>query len=357
MKTAMQNKWNFKTSVLGTLFIAGSMLSMTSTTQAAPVLVNQSYVQNLPEESFTALLTSCYNNLGYVASPVATMDDGDHYSSSGANTSVTKGKLLSDDALVAYQASLCYLRTGDIAYANNAQNILDAWSNKLTKVPTPQGKNGINFSMPYMIMSASWVQGVGGWNDTNFKRFVKTVVLPASNSQFTNNHGAWGVLLNTSAAAYLDDNKGLDAARIRWKSLVAGATNQWGYLPQEVDRSGTSNYHAGPDKGIKGLAYTHYFMMPATIAAKILADEQKWVLTTTEGALFQLAYNKAALWTRYPVQFPYYASNNGKLDGVRNAAYFSILSKTYSNPNATVVLNDGNLGANGFKLLELFPTQ
>ena len=209
-------------------------------------------------------------------------------------------------------------------------------------------------------MAASWVQGAGGWKDVAFQRFVKSVVLPASTASATNNHGAWGVLLNTSAAAYLDDTRGLDAARARWKSLVAGATNEWGYLPQEYTRSGTSNYNGGPDMGVKGIAYTHYFMLPASIASKILADQQRWVLTTTEGQLFQLAYNKAALWTRYPEQFPYYASNKKiglELEGVRSAAYFNLLSRSYTNGNATAVMNDGNLGGNGFKIIELFPTQ
>ena len=337
-----------------------TMTPQTATRQASrgPVLLNSADLARIRAQAkaggYATFLNNCDSRLSAPPRPVARLAPAPHYTATGTNAGDADTQALSDDAQNAYRMGLCYLLTGDAKYAAGTQRILDAWAKTLVSAPNDQGKNGINFNLPSMIIAASWVRGAGGWNSASFDRFLKKVVLPAANSDKPNNHGAWGVLLEASAASYLGDEALLQETRARWRSLVRGAVDRKGVLYREITRSNTSNYNGGPTKGIKGLAYTHYFMMPATVAAKIFADAGKPVWETPEGALFRAAYAQAAAWTLRPQTFPYYASNKGKLEGVRTAAYFNVLQHVYPNKDAAQVIAEGQLGLNGFMLNELF---
>ena len=350
--------------VLLTLFAGASALgassSLAATEASAPhsILLNEHELAGLSARraAFKGLLSHCDKELDYVARPVAVLAPDPHYTAKGVNTSANNGKQLASDARAAYHAGLCFVLTHDARYATAAQRILDAWAGTLKKVTTKQGDDDVNFYMPYMIMAASWVRGTGYWDGTKFGQFLETTVLPTSSSANRNNHGAWGVFLEASIAAYDGDTKLLERARHRWGTLLDGAVAADGTLPREVSRSGTTNWRGGPDKGKKGLAYTHYFMLPATLAAKIFADEGQPVWATRDGKLFGLAFARAASWTLHPKTFPYYASNHGKLEGVRTAAYFALLLRHYPNADAQAVLKQGDIQGDSFDLLELFGT-
>ena len=230
------------------------------------VLLNASEILTLRqhEDAFTAILRECTAHLKNTASPVPVFAPAPHDIATGLNGSNNNGKQLAVDAHVAYQAGLCFLRSGDTHFAKHAQHIVDAWAGTLKQVPTPRGKDNINFKMPYMIMAASWVRGAGDWNSATFNNFLLHTVLPVPETRNPNNHGAWGVLLEASAAAYLDNAERSNAARSRWQTLIEGAVAADGSLSREISRSGTSNWHGGPGKGIKGLAYTHDFLLPAS---------------------------------------------------------------------------------------------
>lgn len=301
------------------------------------------------------LAPNCGKLIDYVAQPMEVLALDPHYTDKGVSTSKNNGKQLSADARASYKLALCYLTTRDARYAATAQRILDAWAKTLKSVTTDQGKDNINFDVPYMIIAASWVRSANRWDSSSFDRFLRAVVVPNTNSANPNNHGEWGVLLEASAAAYLGDAQLLDRARTRWGTLLEGAATADGILTREVERSGTTNWRGGPDKGIKGLAYTHYFLLPATLSAKIFDDAGKPVWSTKDGKLFGLVFAHAAAWTRHPETFPYYASNNGKLEGVRNDSYFVLLNRYYPNADAAAVLKDSDVGADGFMLADLFP--
>ncbi|MGH8460434.1 MAG: alginate lyase family protein [Stenotrophobium sp.] len=346
----------FACSVLAGSSIANAANAGVATGDGATVLVNAADISSLRrhKDAFTAILRGCTEQLDYAPAPVPVFAPDPHYTGAGINDSANNGKQLADDAHAAYRAGLCFLITGEQRYAATAQHILDAWAGTLTQVPTHQGKDGVNFDLPYMIMAASWVRGAGDWNSAAFDRFLRQTVLPVSQAENPNNHGAWGVLMEASAAAYLGDTQRLSAAQERWQRLMQGAVAADGSLPREIQRSGTSNWRGGPDKGVKGIAYTHYFLLPVSLAAKIFADQGQPVWNSSGGHLLQAAFNRAAAWTLYPQTFPYYASNGGHLEGVRNAAYFALLLQVYPDKDAETVLGQGDVGMDGFCLLELF---
>lgn len=298
------------------------------------------------------IIKKCTADLDYEASPLAALALDPHYTATGVNKSPNNGKQFVDDSRQAFRMGLCYQLTGDTRYAGTAQRILDGWGGTLKAITNEQSKSTLNFNIQYMIIAASWVRGANNWNSSTFDSFVRSTALPNSSSANANNHGAWGVFFEAAAAAYLGDTALLVRARNRWQEHVAGATNPDGILFREITRSNTSNWNDGPDKGIKGVAYTHYFMLPASLAAKIFADQGQPVWDTPSGKLFGKAFEKAAAFTQRPETFPYYASNNGQLMGVRNAAYFHMLVRYYPNKDAEAAIRQGDLSDGGFLLME-----
>ena len=301
---------------------------------------------------YDGYLRSCAANLDYAPSPVSDLRSQPVYSSDGQTS--TPDRRLSNDSNMAYRFAVCYLVSKDKRYAGKTEQILDAWAKTLSRVSTEQGRYEVNFNFPRMVLAANWVKPANEWDSRSFDSLLRRVVLPQSTSGAKNNHGFWGVLLETTIGAHLGDTALLRSARSRFESLLLSAVASDGSMPLEITRSATSNWNGGPDKGIKGLAYTHYALLPAAVTAKILADRGQAMWTTEGGKKLRLAFRKAAACTLNPETFPYYKSNDGQLIGVNNGSYFPLLLRYYTSPEATEVVATKPLQANSFLLVELF---
>lgn len=313
------------------------------------------YLRN-NQDKLKTFLDRCASELNYQPSPVQDLAPAPHYDANGVNTSVSSGAIFSKDVRTAYRLAIRYRITREKEYALNALRIIDAWANTLTAVSTRQGEADLNFNSPHMILAAYWAQVCGEWDNQSFKNLLRNVVARHTTSDRENNHGLWGVLTEACVAGYLRDEALLHKAKNRWEELLVNGVDENGEMPQERDRSATSNWHGGPDKGKKGIAYTHFALLPASHAGKIFEDLGLASWTTPGGKKLEKAYAVAAKWTNDPTTFPYYESNGGKLDGVRDAAYFALLNRVYTNADAQKALADGGLGSNGLQTLELFPT-
>ena len=255
---------------------------------------------------------------------------------------------------MAYTQALAYLATGESKYAATAQRIIDAWSMTLKTVSTEQGKADINFNASYMIMAAAWTKNANQWRAAKFDQLLRNVILPASTRKNDNNHGLWAILMEASAAQYLNDKMLMESAYARWNQILKGAIDDNGVMTREVERSGTSNWRGGADKGIKGIAYTHFALLPVALSAKIFNDEGYPVTSSETGKLIQKAYHKAAVWTDNPESFPYYSGPKSNLEMVNNAAYFILMDKLFPDPTGEQVIKKGNLQMNAFNVIELF---
>ena len=198
------------------------------------------------------------------------------------------------------------------------------------------------------------VRGVKNWNDQSFRHLLTDMALPLSHSDRKNNHANWGVFLTASIAAYTGDTALLQRTRVRWLALMDSEVAPDGSLPLEICRSDTNNYCGGEHKGINGLSYTHYTLLPTTAAARIFEIAGGSVWQTPQGAKLAIAYKQAAAWTLHPENFPYYGSNGGHLNGVRNAAYFALLQRVFPNDDGAQAIASGSLGMNGLEWLVLF---
>ena len=341
-------------SIVAALALYGTDAPVTKTD--TNILITTTEVSAIQKDAprLKRVLAQCGTPLTYKPKPVSTYAPPRHYTETGPSEKTEEQERLKSDSIAAYKLALRYRLTGDIKYATASQRVLDAWARTLKTVTSPQGKSGMNFNMPYMIIAASWVKDASKWDQTSFKNFISTTVLPHSAFENPNNHGLWAVFLETSAGIYLGDDKRVSRARARWGEILKGAVGPDGTFIREIQRTDTINYSSGPGKGIRGMAYTHYAMLPASMAAKLFADAGYPVWKTSEGVLFGKAFCKAAAWTLNPESFPYYESNQGRLQGVREGSYFPLLLKHYPCPDAEAVIKQGDFGATAFVIQELF---
>lgn len=338
-----------------TLLIAGAIF--VAEALAAPINIwlteaDTHRLQRHPEKA-ASLISHCDREMTTTVSPVAVIAPPPHYTGKGVDNTGVPLRLGSDGNL-AYRAALCYVITQDARYAQHAQTIISAWSDTLQSAPTEQGAADINFSLPQYVLAASMVRHANAWNDGSFQRLLTQIALPLSRLSRDNNHANWGVFLTASIAAYVGDVALLDKARARWLVLMDRQIAADGSLLMEICRSDSNNYCDGASKGINGLSYTHFTLLPTSAAARIFDIQGKGVWKTPEGDKLATAYRKAAAWTLHPETFPYFESNGGKLNGVRNAAYFVLLQQQYPNPDGADVIAGGKLGMNGLEWLFVF---
>lgn len=245
---------------------------------------------------------------------------------------------------MSYDLALGYLVSKNKQYGLKAIEILNAWAKELQSVDTYQSEDNINFYMPYMNMAYWFVKKA--FPSPEYEEFIKRMH-QYSQSALNTNHGAWGILFDVSSALALDDHALLQNSANRWQEWVFKAIDESGVIASAITRSDTSDYHGGPTKGIKGIAYTNFALLALTVSGELLFENGYDLWGSEAGKRLSVAYNKVATWILNPETFPYFQPN---LIGVHNNAYFIILAKHYSSPSANELLKQGDLHEDGFRL-------
>ncbi|MFP6303513.1 alginate lyase family protein [Helicobacter pylori] len=282
--------------------------------------------------------------LSQTIQPCAQLNASKHYTSTGAREPDACTKSFKKSALMSYDLALGYLVSKNKQYGLKAIEILNAWAKELQSVDTYQSEDNINFYMPYMNMAYWFVKKA--FPSPEYEDFVKRM-RQYSQSALNTNHGAWGILFDVSSALALDDNALLHNSANRWQEWVFKAIDENGVIASAITRSDTSDYHGGPTKGIKGIAYTNFALLALTISGELLFENGYDLWGSEAGKRLSVAYNKVATWILNPETFPYFQPN---LIGVHNNAYFIILAKHYSSPSANELLKQGDLHEDGFRL-------
>ncbi|WQY48442.1 alginate lyase family protein [Helicobacter pylori] len=276
--------------------------------------------------------------------PCAQLNASKHYTSTGVREPDACTKSFKKTALMSYDLALGYLVSQNKQYGLKAIEILNAWAKELQSVDTYQSEDNINFYMPYMNMAYWFVKKA--FPSPEYEDFIKRM-RQYSQSALNTNHGAWGILFDVSSALALDDNALLHNSANRWQDWIFKAVDENGVIASAITRSDTSDYHGGPTKGIKGIAYTNFALLALTISGELLFENGYDLWGSEAGKRLSVAYNKVATWILNPETFPYFQPN---LIGVHNNAYFIILAKHYSSPSANELLKQGDLHEDGFRL-------
>ncbi|WQS69055.1 alginate lyase family protein [Helicobacter pylori] len=282
--------------------------------------------------------------LSQTIQPCVQLNASKHYTSAGVREPDACTKSFKKSALMSYDLALGYLVSKNKQYGLKAIEILNTWAKELQSVDTYQSEDNINFYMPYMNMAYWFVKKA--FPSPEYEDFIKRM-RQYSQSALNTNHGAWGILFDVSSALALDDNALLQNSANRWQEWVFKAIDENGVIASAITRSDTSDYHGGPTKGIKGIAYTNFALLALTISGELLFENGYDLWGSEAGKRLSVAYNKVATWILNPETFPYFQPN---LIGVHNNAYFIILAKHYSSPSANELLKQGDLHEDGFRL-------
>ncbi|MFP6278472.1 alginate lyase family protein [Helicobacter pylori] len=282
--------------------------------------------------------------LSQTIQPCAQLNASKHYTSTGVREPDICTKSFKKSATMSYDLALGYLVSKNKQYGLKAIEILNAWAKELQSVDTYQSEDNINFYMPYMNMAYWFVKKA--FPSPEYEDFIKRM-RQYSQSALNTNHGAWGILFDVSSALALDDHALLHNSANRWQEWVFKAIDENGVIASAITRSDTSDYHGGPTKGIKGIAYTNFALLALTISGELLFENGYDLWGSGAGKRLSVAYNKVATWILNPETFPYFQPN---LIGVHNNAYFIILAKHYSSPSADELLKQGDLHEDGFRL-------
>ncbi|MGL2533199.1 alginate lyase family protein [Helicobacter pylori] len=282
--------------------------------------------------------------LSQTIQPCVQLNASKHYTSTGVREPDVCTKSFKKSALMSYDLVLGYLVSKNKQYGLKAIEILNAWAKELQSVDTYQSEDNINFYMPYMNMAYWFVKKA--FPSPEYEDFIKRMH-QYSQSALNTNHGAWGILFDVSSALALDDHTLLQNSANRWQDWIFKAIDENGVIASAITRSDTSDYHGGPTKGIKGIAYTNFALLALTISGELLFENGYDLWGSGAGKRLSVAYNKVATWILNPETFPYFQPN---LIGVHNNAYFIILAKHYSSPSADELLKQGDLHEDGFRL-------
>ncbi|PUD42008.1 hypothetical protein C2R67_07170 [Helicobacter pylori] len=282
--------------------------------------------------------------LSQTIQPCVQLNASKHYTFTGVREPDVCTKSFKKSALMSYDLALGYLVSKNKQYGLKAIEILNAWAKELQSVDTYQSEDNINFYMPYMNMAYWFVKKA--FPSPEYEDFIKRM-RQYSQSALNTNHGAWGILFDVSSVLALDDHALLHNSANRWQEWVFKAIDENGVIASAITRSDTSDYHGGPTKGIKGIAYTNFALLALTISGELLFENGYDLWGSEAGKRLSVAYNKVATWILNPETFPYFQPN---LIGVHNNAYFIILAKHYSSPSADELLEQGDLHEDGFRL-------
>ena len=332
------------------------LLALIATAQAKPLLVDDGRIATLQQNAklTRGLLRKCDQELAAPTHAVSDFAPSPRYTAQGANPDDDQAKGLTGDFRRAYRMALCYRLNGDVSYAQEAQNIADAWASTLKQTSNAQGRADINFNVSQLVVAASWVEGANDWNNESFKSWLKSIVAPLSLSAEPNNRGNWGNLQDISIAAFSNDKSALTAAASRWQVLLTSEVAADGTMPLEICRSNSADHCGGPDKGVNGLAYTNYALLPAFLGAEILEGQGVDTYQTTGGAALQRAFSASADFTANPSHFPFYVQNNGHLNKLDHCAHFALAIMHFQNENARSVLHAGTCKSDFWLLQKLF---
>ena len=157
---------------------------------------------------------------------------------------------------------LAYRMSGEERYADQALCLVNAWATSLTD--TISGRfHPSSLPLPgpplrRLLVDPRWTAE----EQRTWELFLRDVALPLNCMDRQNNWGNWGLLLVCAVGAYLDDDSLLASGAERWKEFIAAQIAEDGHLTHEVGRNNGTGDH--------GLWYSHFSLMPQTLAAEIL---------------------------------------------------------------------------------------
>lgn len=245
---------------------------------------------------------------------------------------------LAADGRTAYVEALAFRMTGDARYGREARRVLIGWTSTLqTLTPDEPTRLAVCHYYPAFIFAADLVRKTSLWtpaDETAFEAFLRSHILPVTVTRWHFDgvrleparvmyDANWGLLLETSVAAYLDDGVLLETSRRRWQALVG----------EQISSSGMPLPGMLPN----GLYHANQMMLADTLAAEVLANHDINVYDTEAGQRFKRAFDRVVEWNISPEHFP--GPHSRAVTGQDAFSYFIILNHRFANADADWLLH------------------
>lgn len=246
---------------------------------------------------------------------------------------------LQTDANSAYALALHHRVTGDAWSADAGVRLIRAWTTRVRLMRTEDDSRlSFSYHFPAFIFAADLLrrsQRFPAADQGAFAAFVREKALPMNTMEVRNNWGNWGLVLVLASAALLGDEVLFETGVRRWKSFIQEQIAPDGHLPHEVGRN--------EGRGERGLWYSHFTLMPQTLAAEIARVQglSLYDHRSPNGRSLQAAFERLSPWTLRPETFPYYRGAPGGQLGTDYVSYFEILNALWPNAAATELLKRG----------------
>ena len=208
-----------------------------------------------------------------------------------------------DDTARAYGLALAWAVSGKEAYAEAASAIVNAWVSETRSLADACPTGGecqtslvVGRAAPGFVFAVDLIAGSPAWtheNDTAFRAWLRDVILPAASLR-DNNWGDAGLLLRATAARFLGDAAGFEAAMADWRRRI-DLIEPDGSIPEETRR------------GDAGIQYTQEALLYKVAVARI-AERQGIDLWSTKGAKggsLKAALGLLADYWQHPEDWPF----------------------------------------------------
>ena len=244
---------------------------------------------------------------------------------------------LANDANGAYELALMARLTEREIYAQSAVRFIADWIETVETLSFEDDSTlSFCYHFPAFIFAADLLRDSPLWTDSHearFCEFLREKALPLSTMERPNNWGNWGMVLVMATAVFLGDTALFQSAIERWKDFIATQIADEGHLPHEVTRNN--------GVGETGLWYSHFTLMPQTLAAEIAMQSgvDLFDYVSPNGHTLQKAFETLVPWTCAPSTFPFYTGADPKgQSGTQYISYWEILAARWPHPDAQKLL-------------------
>ncbi len=169
--------------------------------------------------AFAALQKSSYASLSYAEKPYATVECGSYNKPNIGCSQIV------DDGMAAYTQALLWNATGDIAHANKAIEIIDAWANVYQKTLQSNSNLVVGWATPWYTNAAEILRySKSGWTSAVEQRFEHLLSLwltyVDTDDGPQNNWMQSRIEAHLAIAVFFDDPAELAKAEARWNKYL-----------------------------------------------------------------------------------------------------------------------------------------
>lgn len=231
---------------------------------------------------------------------VANFNVPPYYDNPAANEAASAG--ITADVSAAYITAMAYRLTGNVTYANKAEQIINAWATTNTTVSGGDGALYMSYKGVGFVFAAELLAGHTGWISTEratFQTWLRNVLMAQSANTIktrTNNWGDLGTLAALAAYHFLDDSVGVAGEVTRLRNKVDASIGADGRMLEEIVR------------GDHGLWYSHFALSAMTAAAQVaynVTGENLFQYVSPNGKRLEAALDYLLNYLKNPTQWPH----------------------------------------------------